>query len=85
MTLEEMMEIVLRLIEEYDKGKESMTSDPDIEAKIKPAINQVQFELARLKKIPAVKVLEVKKNQSVDLNTVDSFYQLRLLRFEKLN
>jgi len=81
MTLLEMKKKVLQLIEEIEETSESLTNDPDIEAKMNSVINQVMFELARMKKIPAFKEVEVLKHQVFDMNTLDNFYQLRLLRF----
>lgn len=80
MTLLEIKKKTLQLIEEISDNA-NLTDDPDIKAKLNSVINQVQFELARMKKIPAFKELEVVKGQVYDLNTLDNFYQLRLLRF----
>lgn len=52
MTLKEMKQKTLRLIEEINPESEYLTDDPDISAKINDVINQIQFELARIKKIP---------------------------------
>ena len=80
MTLLEIKKKTLQLIEEISDNAH-LTDDPDIKAKLNSVINQVQFELARMKKIPAYKELEVEEGQVVDMNTIDNFYQLRLLRF----
>ncbi len=82
MTLLEMKKKVLQLIEEIDDTQESLTSDPDIEAKMNSVINQVMFELARMKKIPALATEDVLDGQIFDMNTLEGFYQLRSLRFE---
>lgn len=79
MTLEEMKKKVLALIEEIDTS-EAMTSDPDIEAKLPYVINQIQNELARMKKINAKVTKEVVENESLDLATLDNFYQLNVIR-----
>lgn len=81
MTLLEIKKKTLQLIEEITESPD-LTGDPDIKSKLNSVINQVQFELARMKKIPAYKELDVTKGQVYDLNTLDNFYQLRLLRFE---
>lgn len=81
MTLLEIKKKVLQLIEEISDNT-NLTDDPDIRAKLNSVINQVQFELARMKKIPAYKEMEVEKFQVFDMNTLDNFYQLRLLRFD---
>lgn len=80
MTLKEIKKKVLQLIEEIDDKHAKLTSDPDIAAKLNSVINQVQFELARMKKIPANTTEEVTADEVFDLNTLDNFYQLRLLR-----
>ena len=66
MTLLEMKKKVLQLIEEISTDTTKLTDDPDIEAKLNSVINQVQNELARMKKIPAYKEIEV------DTNTKDT-------------
>lgn len=52
MTLGEMKKKILALIEELNLENESFTDDPDIEAKLNYVINQIQYELARVKKMP---------------------------------
>ena len=52
MTLLDMKKKTLGLIEELDPDSPQLTGDPDISAKQNEVINQVMFELARLKKIP---------------------------------
>ena len=54
MTLTEMKKKVLRLIEEINPNSELLTDDPDIANKINDVINQIQNELARIKKIPGM-------------------------------
>ncbi len=52
MTLLELKKKYLSLIEEYNPNSEYLTDDPDLAAKQNEVVNQVMFELARLKKIP---------------------------------
>lgn len=59
MTLKEQKEKVLRLIEEINPKSKLLTDDPDISSKINDVINQIQFELSRIKKIPAKTQYEV--------------------------
>lgn len=59
MNLSEMKKKTLALIEEIDENEESLTSDPDIGCKMNYVINQVMFELARIKKIPDYVELQV--------------------------
>ena len=74
MTLKEIKKKVLQLIEEIDDKHAKLTSDPDIAAKLNSVINQVQFELARMKKIPA--------NTTEDV-TADEIFDLRIERAGK--
>ena len=80
MKLEELKKKALALIEEIDTAQESFTSDPDIEAKLPYVINQVIFELARMKKIPAKETMEVTAGEELELNDLDNFYQLNQIR-----
>lgn len=80
MTLLEIKKKVLQLIEEISDNA-NLTDDPDIKAKLNSVINMVQFELARMKKIPAYVSRVVNEGEVVDMNTLDNFYQLRLIRF----
>lgn len=85
MTLYEMKVKALGLIEELNKDSEFLTDDPDIYLKINEVINQVMYELARIKKIPKYVEMEVKKG---DMLTFDSIgkktgydvYQIDLVR-----
>ncbi len=52
MKLSEMKQKVLGLIEELNPESPMLTEDPDISAKINDVINQVMFELIRMKKLP---------------------------------
>ena len=70
MTLLEMKKKVLALIEELNPGSALLTDDPDISAKLNEVINQVMFELSRIKKIPKYVELSVSGGDTVDLETV---------------
>lgn len=59
MTLLEMKKKILALIEELNPESELLTDDPDISAKINEVINQVMFELVRMKKLPKYTEIEV--------------------------
>lgn len=80
MTLLEMKKKVLALIEEIGDKAKATTDDPDIEAKLNFVINQIQNELARMKKINAKVTKEVLENETLDLTTLDNFYQLNVIR-----
>lgn len=66
MTLSEMKKQVLGLIEELNPDNKVLTDDPDIATKINSVINQIMFELARMKKIPKYFEMEVAKGDIVD-------------------
>ena len=66
MTLNEMKKKVLGLIEELNPNNAVLTEDPDIATKINDVINQIMFELARIKKIPKYFEMEVKKGELVE-------------------
>ena len=69
MTLAEMKKKVLALIEELNPLSEYLTDDPDIQAKINDVTNQIQFELARFKKIP--KYVEIPVSEGGTLEFAD--------------
>lgn len=71
MTLKEAKTKALALIEELNPDSEYLTDDPDIAAKINLVINQVMFELARIKKIPKYVEMEVTAGDLVDLLAVE--------------
>ena len=50
MFLTQMKKKALRLIEEISTDETKLTDDPDIEAKLNDVINQIMFELCRLKR-----------------------------------
>lgn len=79
MTLEELDRKVLRMIEEESTNPEELTDDPDIEAKMHDVVNQVMFELARMKKIPVREVEKVKAGE-YELKDLKDFYQLDNVR-----
>lgn len=80
MTLTEMKKKVLRLIEEINPESELLTDDPDIANKINDVINQIQNELARIKKIPVYEEYEAQKDEILELSDIDSkLYQLNIV------
>lgn len=85
MTLKEMKEKVLRLIEEINPESEVLTDDPDIAEKINDVINQVMFEVARMKKLPDCVELAVLKDELVRFEDIakvtnNEVYQLDVVR-----
>ena len=71
MNLKEMKLKVLRLIEEVSPNNPNLTEDPDISAKINDVINQILFELARIKKIPKYVEMEVSAGDIVDFSAIE--------------
>ena len=81
MTLEEMKQKVYSMIEEYNDVADDLTEDEDLATKINSVINQIQNELARYKKIPAIKTIEVEEDETILLNEIDSnIYQLQKIK-----
>lgn len=70
MTLEEMKKKVLGLIEELNPESNLLTDDPDIAAKLNYVINQIQFELARIKKIAKYADVVVSKGDVLTLEDI---------------
>ena len=81
MNLELFKAKVYSLIEEYNENSIDLTDDEDLATKMNHVINQIQNELARIKKIPAVKTLEVTEGLEISLKDIDSsLYQLNIIR-----
>ncbi len=81
MTLEEMKQKVYAMIEEYSDEADDLTEDEDLATKMNGVINQIQNEVARLKKIPANKTMAVNEGDETTLSKIDSnMYQLYNIR-----
>lgn len=83
MTLKEMYKKILTLIEEADPTNPSLTKDPDIDAKLNNVINQIMFELSRIKKIPDYIELDVNEGDLIkfkDITTQHEIYQLDMVK-----
>ena len=72
MTLLEMKKKVLSLIEELNPDNEYLTDDPDIQAKINEVINQIMYELVRLKKIPKYVEIAVREGDTITFSDIES-------------
>lgn len=70
MTLDEMKKKTLGLIEEVNPNSEVLTDDPDIATKLNDVINQVMFELARIKKIAKFVDMDVEKGDVLTLEDI---------------
>ena len=71
MTLGEMKKKVLGLIEELNLDSDLLTDDPDIATKINDVINQIMFELARIKKLPKYVEMEVTEGDLLDFAAIE--------------
>ena len=71
MTLLEMKKKVLGLIEELNPDSDLLTDDPDISTKINDVINQIMFELARMKKIPKYVEMEVSAGDVIEFADIE--------------
>lgn len=71
MTLLEMKKKVLGLIEELNPDNKLLTDDPDISTKINDVINQIMFELARMKKIPKYVEMEVSAGDVIEFADIE--------------
>lgn len=72
MTLLEMKKKVLAMIEELNPDSEYLTDDPDIATKINEVINQVMFELIRMKKISKYVELAVSEGDVVEFADIEA-------------
>lgn len=85
MTLKEMKTKVLALIEELNPEHEALTEDPDIKAKINDVINQILFELTRIKKIPKYVEMSVGEGDKIEFSDIEDacgyeVFQVSLIR-----
>ena len=72
MTLLEMKKKVLGLIEELNPDSALLTDDPDIATKIHDVINQVMYEMARMKKIPKYLELSVSAGDLITFADIEA-------------
>ena len=84
MTLQEMKKKVLGMIEELNPDSELLTDDPDIATKLNEVINQIMFELVRMKKLPKYVELEVNEGDLIEFADIEKkcgyeIYQLALV------
>lgn len=84
MTLDEMKIKYLSLIEEANPNSEHLTDDPDLAAKQNHVVNQVMYELCRMKKIPKYVELNVSKGDTIEFADIEKecgyeIYQIALV------
>lgn len=72
MTLLELKKKTLGLIEEVNPNHEALTEDPDIAAKHNDVVNQVMFEMCRIKKLPKYAELEVTEGDLVTFENIEA-------------
>ena len=77
MTLGDLKDNVLRLIEEYSEKAQGHTDDVDIRNKINVVVNSIMFEICELKKIVNKNSISVEKDEIIDLSDkLDNYRQL---------
>ena len=84
MTLLEMKKKVLGLIEELSPNHELLTEDPDIATKINDVINQIMYELIRMRKLSKYVELEVSEGDTITFEDIEKVcgyvvYQVSLI------
>lgn len=79
-----MKQKVLGMIEELNPDSATLTDDPDISAKINEVINQVMFELARMKKIAKYTEMPVKKGQILEFANIEKKVGNEIYQIEKV-
>jgi hypothetical protein len=84
MTLYEMKQKVFAMIEEINPNSAYLTDDPDLKAKVNEVINQVQFEMSRMKKISKYVETEVSDGDVVTFADIEKkcgseVYQISLV------
>lgn len=85
MKLLEMKKKVLGLIEELNPDSELLTDDPDIATKINDVINQIMFEMVRMKKLPGYVEIPVKAGDLITFESIEKaskyeVYQISVVR-----
>ena len=71
MTLKEMKQKYLALIEELNPDSAQLTEDPDIAAKQNEVVNQIMYELCRIKKIPKFVELAVSAGDRITFQDIE--------------
>lgn len=71
MTLKELKKKVLALIEELNPTSNLLTDDNDIATKLNDVINQIMFEMCRIKKIPKYIEMEVSEGDLIDFTQLE--------------
>jgi hypothetical protein len=71
MNLKEMKRKVLALIEELNIEKVELTDDSDISTKLNDVINQIMFEVCRIKRLPKYVEIDVKEGDLIDFVTLE--------------
>ena len=80
MTAREMKIKVFSLVEEYYPDQTLLADDQDVQYKINGAINQIQMDLMKYKKIPAKYKKTIKKDSpTLLIDSIPNFYQLNTI------
>lgn len=84
MNLHEVKTKVFAMVEELNPNSAYLTDDPDLQAKVNEVINQIQFELARIKKLPKYVEMEVSAGDIIEFADIEKkcdneVYQISLV------
>lgn len=71
MTLNELIKKALGLIEEVNPENPNLTDDPDIAAKMIDVVNQVMYEVARMRKLPKYLEMAVSQGDMVTFQDIE--------------
>jgi hypothetical protein len=71
MTLKDFKKKVLGLIEELNPDNPNLTDDPDISTKHNDVINQVMYEIVRIKKIPKYVEMDVAAGDVIEFADIE--------------
>lgn len=85
MTLKEAKKKALALIEEVNPDSAVLTDDPDIAAKINAVINQIMFELVRIRKLGKYLELPVVKGQLVSFADLEKACGYEVFQIQKIS
>ena len=73
MTLETFEKKCLALIEELNPDSEYLTDDEDLSAKKREVINQVMFDITRIKKLPKYVEIKVSKGKTLSFEDISGY------------
>ncbi len=85
MTYIELKKQVLALIEELSPKNDALTEDPDIEAKFIYVVNQIMFEVVRIKRLPRYAEIEVENGDVLDFDALSEIFGYDIYQLMKVS